>query len=442
MGAAVTDEWPEFQVIHVVHREGLSSVFASQVLLRVAEMGSQFPQEVVLQSPLGQLVRPHLRRRLAQIRRRASQLGVRLSVLPSPPTRGRLLWSDGGTLTAWLAWRTRQRQRTVLHCRATPATMLGLHVRRRLPWLRVVHDCRGAMLAEFLAERGFRQDQQEAWPDAIRAEYERLARDEQRAFREADASFCVSRAMAAYYRAKYDLPTDRLAVVPCCVPVEVFAQGLTRRNEMRKTLGLEARLVVAYAGSLVWYQLPEQAIRIFRLIQQHRPDAAFLAIVTDPERMRAMLQLAGIAESAGTVRCVSQEQVPDYLAAADLGLLLREDSLVNQLASPVKFGEYLASGTPVVISRNVGDYSNAVQDGNLGVVLDTAAEDPVLEHRLRNFLCSPLYATAPQRCVEYANSKLSWRGYRELTREVYSALWRSPGRSPAETSVPNVRDGD
>jgi hypothetical protein len=48
---------------------------------------------------------------------------------------------------------------------------------------------------------------------------------------------------------------------------------------------------------------------------------------------------------------VTREDVPRLLPAADLGLLLRKSDAVNAVASPVKFGEYLACG------RTGGDFA-------------------------------------------------------------------------------------
>src|SRR5690606_2328804 len=139
------------------------------------------------------------------------------------------------------------------------------------------------------------------------------------------------------------------------------ARAVGNRERMRKTLGLDDRLVVAYCGSLEEWQVPEAALTWFRCIADQRPDAHLLAITTHPQRMKVFAENAGIPESQFTLVSVAQAQVAQYLAAADCGLLIRERTLVNQVASPVKFAEYLAAGVPVLISEGVGDYSEAVR---------------------------------------------------------------------------------
>ena len=64
------------------------------------------------------------------------------------------------------------------------------------------------------------------------------------------------------------------------------------------------------------------------------------------------------------------------LAACDYGILIRENTVTNQVASPTKFAEYLASGLPVIISPNLGDYSAFVETHHCGIKFN--GEMPVI----------------------------------------------------------------
>jgi len=76
-------------------------------------------------------------------------------------------------------------------------------------------------------------------------------------------------------------------------------------------------------------------------------------------------------EFKGRVLCfhVKPNEVPEYLLAGDYGLLIRENTVTNQVASPVKFAEYLACGLPVIISENLGDYSDFVEKNSCGYII-------------------------------------------------------------------------
>ena len=58
--------------------------------------------------------------------------------------------------------------------------------------------------------------------------------------------------------------------------------------------------------------------------------------------------------------------VIQVLKICDYGLLIREKSITNKVASPVKFAEYLFAGLKIIISPNVGDYSKFVIENNCG----------------------------------------------------------------------------
>lgn len=64
---------------------------------------------------------------------------------------------------------------------------------------------------------------------------------------------------------------------------------------------------------------------------------------------------------------LNTNEVPAALMACDYGLLYREKSITNKVASPVKFAEYLACGLNVIISNDLGDYSNFTLKHNCGL---------------------------------------------------------------------------
>ncbi|HQF28754.1 MAG TPA: hypothetical protein PLD36_09070, partial [Bacteroidia bacterium] len=67
---------------------------------------------------------------------------------------------------------------------------------------------------------------------------------------------------------------------------------------------------------------------------------------------------------------VNHQEVTAILTACDTGILIREQSVTNQVASPTKFAEYLSAGLTVIISDHLGDYSDFVRDNNCGTVVN------------------------------------------------------------------------
>jgi hypothetical protein len=69
------------------------------------------------------------------------------------------------------------------------------------------------------------------------------------------------------------------------------------------------------------------------------------------------------------VKWAKPDEVATILGGCDHGLLVREDTITNQVASPTKFAEYLASGLQLIISERIGDFSGLVKEHGLGLVI-------------------------------------------------------------------------
>jgi len=65
---------------------------------------------------------------------------------------------------------------------------------------------------------------------------------------------------------------------------------------------------------------------------------------------------------------LKHEEVTSFLLACDWGILIREQSVTNKVASPTKFAEYLSAGLPVIISENLGDYTEFVKNNDCGII--------------------------------------------------------------------------
>ena len=67
----------------------------------------------------------------------------------------------------------------------------------------------------------------------------------------------------------------------------------------------------------------------------------------------------------------SHQEVLKELRKYDFGFLLRDDNIVNNTASPIKFLEYVSNGVIPIMSDGIGDYSRLVHDKKIGITLDS-----------------------------------------------------------------------
>ena len=63
------------------------------------------------------------------------------------------------------------------------------------------------------------------------------------------------------------------------------------------------------------------------------------------------------------------EKINEYLAAADFGITLVKPVPTKLYCTPIKDGEYWATGLPVVITKDISDDSKIIEQNNTGYVL-------------------------------------------------------------------------
>jgi glycosyltransferase involved in cell wall biosynthesis len=291
-----------------------------------------------------------------------------------------LLWA------LWIGWRLRP---ALVHCRSYPAAVVG-RMLKRLMGARMIFDTR-ALYPEEGATR--RDGGQSILLD--RPSYLAWKQIESALIGGADVTVVVSEPSAAILAAQHPAAARRIAVFPTCTPVAPQQSLADWRAQTRAALGLEGRLVVAYAGS--WFA-PEPALELFRRLIRGRPDAPwhFLLLVSsravavrpraNDEVRSAVIGALG-PEIGCTAMSVPQTEVARYLAGADLAAQpvgapdgAREDRRylrVAQTALSVKFTEYLACGLPVLVSQWHGAAAAIAQAHDVGLVYDQASDEEI-----------------------------------------------------------------
>ena len=101
-----------------------------------------------------------------------------------------------------------------------------------------------------------------------------------------------------------------------------------------------------------------------------RPDSIMLFVTTEPEEM--ILQEA-MAQGVDTFRLrmisAGRKDVPIYISMMDYGLFFLKQVFSKKASSPVKQGELMAMGIPVICNAGVGDSDRIVTQYESGVLV-------------------------------------------------------------------------
>ena len=125
------------------------------------------------------------------------------------------------------------------------------------------------------------------------------------------------------------------------------------KKEARKQLGIEDNIrLFVYSGSLgPQYAMPEM-LEIFETYQAKSP--SHFLILTGNKEFAEQLIPAHLKQHISLLS-VSAQEVPFYINTADVAFGLREPSFSMQGVAPIKLGEYLLCGLPVLASKGIGD---------------------------------------------------------------------------------------
>ncbi|RCG16232.1 glycosyltransferase [Streptomyces diacarni] len=246
------------------------------------------------------------------------------------------------------------------------------------------------------------------WPDAVRASA--FPGVEKEFISRADAVVTVSGELAGILREAYGLRQTPHVVANAPVREAVSAHT-DECVSVRDACGLGPDVpLLVYAG---WIG-PERGLDTAVAGLPALPHA-HLALVVGPKpnaTLQALLARAeelGVRERVHVVPYVPQEQVPDYLSSADLGLICFRHVPNCEISLPTKAAEYLHAGLPLITS-GVRTLRNFVERTGVGEVFVT--EDV------------PSFATAVQRGLSRRSTlvgKITEPLLRELSWEQQSA---------------------
>jgi glycosyltransferase involved in cell wall biosynthesis len=135
------------------------------------------------------------------------------------------------------------------------------------------------------------------------------------------------------------------------------------RSAARAELGIDEVVpLVVYCGSLGRQYCPDEMVRFMEALLQRCPQARWLVLSSQADVVAAAVAARPDLAGATIFKAVAPAEVPRLLACADLGLALRRPSLSMQAVAPVKLGEYLMCGAPVLATAGVGD-TEAIGEG-------------------------------------------------------------------------------
>lgn len=78
-----------------------------------------------------------------------------------------------------------------------------------------------------------------------------------------------------------------------------------------------------------------------------------------------------------------KEEVAEFLSKMEYGFLIRDNVLLNNVASPIKLAEYLSCGVNPIISDSLIDFSKIINESKCGIVITNDNFDEAIDNLLK-----------------------------------------------------------
>jgi glycosyltransferase involved in cell wall biosynthesis len=151
-----------------------------------------------------------------------------------------------------------------------------------------------------------------------------------------------------------------VAVIPCSVSDDLFFDDPSLRKAQRSKWGVaEADIVVLYAGGVAAYQGFDRLAAFFRK-HVEAPGVKIRLVTPDPEAAKTLFPTPLRDQIA--FQSAKFHEMNGIYNGADIGVMLRDPSAINSVASPTKFGEYCMAGLPVVSNDTVDQVAQQTRE--------------------------------------------------------------------------------
>ncbi|WP_164891205.1 glycosyltransferase [Botryobacter ruber] len=171
---------------------------------------------------------------------------------------------------------------------------------------------------------------------------------------------------------------EKVSTVPCSVDFRSMEFSRTQRDKIRKQLGWQHALIGIYVGKYGGLYYQEEAFRMYKKCFELIAD--FRLIILSPQEngeITQLLQQQHIDLAKVVVTSVPHHEVPAYLSAADFAFATYKANPAAKYLSPIKIGEYWASGLPVLLTEGVGDDSDIIKAEGGGALFNVQVEGSV-----------------------------------------------------------------
>ena len=263
--------------------------------------------------------------------------------------------------------------------------------------LKIIYDNRGVYIEEEILKGHWKRN-------SARILFFSLA--ESSLIKRADNIIVVSNKFKSYILQKYGISERKVTVIPNRTDLHLIGKSdLVRLND-------PVNLIYSGSGA-IWQEIDELKI-VFNVAKKIFGNVVINILSYDIELMKSVLANEPDLESSVNFMTAKSSEVFSCLIKNNLGLLIRENNIINNVAAPLKFAEYLSAGLPVLVSEGVGDTADLIDEFKVGVVIKNKDYTAAFME-MRELLKDPnIYKRCRDIAVKYFDINYSFLQYKKV----------------------------
>lgn len=344
-----------------------NGILNSQVISVLRGVVKAGHRVTLFSAPSKKLFSKHSTEEVEEYKQKLSGIGIKFFCSPIPVLSNASIrfflipWLILFSLPALLFVAVNQKAE-ILHCRSYPASLVGMLV-KILTGKKYIFDMRGVYPeeGEFLFSSWHKRS----------LNFRTWKLIEKFMLLTADHIVVVSDRFKQHVLSEYPAHADAIKNKISTIVCGVAPESIVNNDIPKASLHDPIRLV--YSGTLDGWTSPELLAKTYRQILEHNTQHNFVLNIyttSNQELIHKAFNAEGIDSSKYFVQRLKADEVAAKLRQNDIGILVRESSVVNEVSFPVKLGEYLAAGLPVIINSALIGAGEFVLKHNVGVVLD------------------------------------------------------------------------
>lgn len=186
----------------------------------------------------------------------------------------------------------------------------------------------------------------------------------------------------------------------------------------RKVLGLGKHEHIVLSLGHTYMGTLKLLLGAWEIVVKQMPSAKLLIVgnVRIPEELSDIYNK--ISNNIVLTGVQQYEKIPLYLSASNAVVLPMIDNLIEQARFPIRFGDYLAAGVPIV-SNAVGEIKRVLKEDNCGLISDPNNIDELAENIITILKDKQMQEALGKRARETAERKYAWSMLAEKLNIIY-----------------------